>query len=144
MSPSFRTLDLLRSSGLRITPQRLAVFESIAALDHPAADDIYDRLRHSHSAMSVATVYNTVERLVQEGLVRVIMVEGKRRYDLRLDRHDHLLCQVCHRLEDCPDDCPSAGIAVPKELLVKGQTWQINQHTVILEGVCPDCMNSQP
>ncbi len=136
-----RTLDILRSSGIRITPQRLAVYESIAVLDHPSADEIYENLRSVYPAMSVATIYNTVERLVQEGLVHVITVNGKRRYDFRLEHHDHLLCQQCHRLADFPDDLPPLGTASPKEVLAEDGKWAINQQTVIWEGICPRCMN---
>ncbi|HBQ95542.1 MAG: transcriptional repressor [Firmicutes bacterium] len=143
MRSATRTLDILRSSGIRITPQRLAVYESIAVLDHPAADEIYESLRGVYPAMSVATVYNTVERLVQEGLVHVVTVNGKRRYDFRLEQHDHLLCQVCHRLEDFPDDLPALGTPGPREIPVGGGKWKINQQTVIWEGICPTCMTSR-
>lgn len=129
---------------MRITPQRLAVYESIGVLDHPAVDEIYGNLHETHPALSVATIYNTVERLVHEDLVRVIMAHGKRRYDLRLDHHDHLLCQICHRLEDCPDDFPAVQTRVPQGVLVNGQQWTIHQQTVIWEGVCPDCTKSIP
>ncbi len=138
------TLDILRSSGIRITPQRLAVYESIAVLDHPAADDIYENLRGVYPAMSVATVYNTVERLVQEGLVHVIAINGKRRYDFRLEHHDHLLCQQCHRLEDFPDDLSPLGNANSREVSADDGMWAINRQTVIWEGICPKCMNGRP
>ena len=48
----------------------------------------------------LATVYNNLNRLLQEGLIRKVSVEGMPdRYD-RIQRHDHLVCKGCGRLLD--------------------------------------------
>ena len=50
--------------------------------------------------MVLATIYNNLNRLWLEGLIRKVSVEGMPdRYD-RIQRHDHLVCKSCGRLLD--------------------------------------------
>lgn len=63
-------LSQLKSSGVRITPQRHAVLEYLMqAMTHPTADDIYKALEGKFPNMSVATVYNNLRVFQQIGLV---------------------------------------------------------------------------
>ena len=71
-----------------------------ASRSHMTAEEIFDTLRRTYPAVVLATVYNNVQRLLQEGLLRKVSVEGMPdRYD-RIQRHDHLVCKGCGRLLD--------------------------------------------
>ena len=72
----------------------------IASRSHMTAEEIFDTLRRTYPAVVLATVYNNLNRLLQEGLIRKVSVEGMPdRYD-RIQRHDHLVCKGCGRLLD--------------------------------------------
>ena len=71
-----------------------------ASSGHMTAEEIFDALRHTYPAVVLATVYNNLNRLCQEDLIRKVSVEGMPdRYDRTL-RHDHLVCKQCGRLLD--------------------------------------------
>lgn len=67
---------------------------------HLTAEQVFEQLRKSYPSVVLATVYNNLNRLWEEGRIRKISVEGTPdRYD-RIVRHDHLVCRKCGRLLD--------------------------------------------
>lgn len=67
---------------------------------HLTAEQIFEQLRETYPSVVLATVYNNLNRLWEEGRIRKISVEGTPdRYD-RIVRHDHLVCRKCGRLLD--------------------------------------------
>ncbi|HTO02401.1 MAG TPA: transcriptional repressor, partial [Opitutus sp.] len=95
VSPDTTTTDVLAqklsNSGLRSTPQREVVFNTLLnKRDHPTADEVYARVRHDMPTISLATVYNCLETLVQCNLVRAVNFErGPTRYCPNLRPHAH-------------------------------------------------------
>ena len=91
-----------RARGLRLTPQRLAVYRALAADDsHPTAETVYARVRVELQTLSQATVYRILESLEQERLVRrVSTTGGVARFDATVEPHQHLVCRVCGRMID--------------------------------------------
>ncbi len=81
----------LAHSGLRNTPQREVVYKALLTRrDHPTADEVYARVRTDLSTISLATVYNCLETLVQCDLVRAVNFErGPTRYCPNLAPHAH-------------------------------------------------------
>ena len=67
---------------------------------HMTADQVFEALRKKCPRVALATVYNNLNRLWQDGLIRKVSVEGMPdRYD-RTERHDHLVCKRCGKLLD--------------------------------------------
>jgi Fur family transcriptional regulator, peroxide stress response regulator len=81
----------LSDSGLRATPQREVVYSVLLKKrDHPTAEDIFARAKPEMPAISLATVYNCLETLVQCDLVRAVNFErGPTRYCPNLRPHAH-------------------------------------------------------
>ena len=68
--------------------------------EHLTADQIYTKLEGTPERVSMATVYNSLNALCAEGLIRRLVFEGQSdRYD-RLDRHDHMVCRRCGAVND--------------------------------------------
>lgn len=68
--------------------------------EHLTAEQVFETLRKTYPKVVLATVYNNLNRLWSENLIRKVSVEGMPdRYD-RLERHDHLLCRGCGKLLD--------------------------------------------
>ena len=71
-----------------------------ASRSHMTAEEIFHALRQTYPSVVLATIYNNLNRLWLEGLVRKVSVEGMPdRYD-RIQRHDQLVCKSCGRLLD--------------------------------------------
>ncbi|MCD7819589.1 MAG: transcriptional repressor [Lachnospiraceae bacterium] len=68
--------------------------------NHPTAEDIYQQVREKGKKMSMATVYNNLNSLVSEGLIRRVMTDGKSEHYDKTMRHDHLICDVCGKISD--------------------------------------------
>ena len=77
------------------------ILEIIAeSRSHMTAAQVFTRLEKNCPGVVLATVYNNLNRLCEEGRIRRISVEGlPDRYD-RIQRHDHLVCQRCGKLLD--------------------------------------------
>src|SRR5512143_3035417 len=95
--------DKLRQKSLKITPQRLEILRAVQQhqCDHPSAELIFHAVKKRYPAVSLATVYKTLDTLVEIGEIRVaIVAQGKTRYDTRMDRHHHFICTVCGGVQD--------------------------------------------
>ncbi len=81
----------LTASGLRPTPQRETVYRVLLERrDHPTADEVFARVKEDMPSISLATVYNCLEALVQHELVRAVNFErGPTRYCPNLRPHAH-------------------------------------------------------
>ena len=82
-----------------MTKYAKAIYEIVeASRSHMTADQIFETLRKRYPSVVLATVYNNLNKLWEEGYIRKVAVEGQPdRYD-RTERHDHLVCKVCGRL----------------------------------------------
>jgi Fur family peroxide stress response transcriptional regulator len=97
-------IQALRSRGLRVTPQRFAVYSNLLArADHPTAEDILSELNQDAPTSSQATVYSSLQALRDAGLIREVLLEhGVCRYDANVSPHHHFRCKSCGEIEDIP------------------------------------------
>lgn len=93
---------VLRDVGIRPTPQRVAIYETLKGTTrHPAADAIYEALKNDFPSLSLNTVYDTLNIFTEAGLIRKLaMRENISRYDGNPAPHGHFVCVRCGRVED--------------------------------------------
>ncbi len=91
--------------GILPTPQRLEIASILLERpQHLSADQIIERLRSTHSAVSKATVYNTLKLFSEHGLVKEVMVDPARKfYDSTTNPHHHFYNVDTGELSDIPD-----------------------------------------
>lgn len=128
-------MKVLESSGL--TKQRQAVLRVIHESDeHLNANEVFEDARRILPGISFATVYNSLRYLKNEGLIGEIRFgTDATRYDRKLTRHDHALCNDCGKLVDLELSIP-AGLIEEAANLSKFQTESIE---LTLRGLCPEC-----
>ena len=104
--------EALARNGLRATRQREHVFAILLGQrDHPSAEEVYARAREEMPTISLATVYNCLETLVECGLVRQVTIErGASRYCPNLAKHAHFHDRKTGRIYDIdlPEDFRNA------------------------------------
>ena len=92
---------MLRSAGLRLTPQRRAVVDALAGdTTHPLAEDVAAKLALRVPGVSLSTVYKTLHEFAAVGLIRELDVGGAMRFDADPAHHAHLVCSECGRVSD--------------------------------------------
>jgi Fe2+ or Zn2+ uptake regulation protein len=91
-----------RDTQKRATRQLEAVFQALQGdPTHPIADEIYRRVRKRLPRISLATVYRNLQRLVEDGKIRIVLLgERVARYDPETSDHDHFICESCGRVID--------------------------------------------
>jgi Fur family transcriptional regulator, peroxide stress response regulator len=91
-----------RVTQKRATRQSEAVFQALQDdPTHPFADEIYHRVRKKLPRISLATVYRNLQRLVEDGKIRTVLLgERVARYDPETSDHDHFVCESCGRVID--------------------------------------------
>jgi len=133
----------LKEKNLRQTPERFMVLEEIYATDdHVDADELYLRLKQKGNRISRATVYNTLDLLLDCDLVgRHQFGKNQAKYERAYSywQHDHLICLDCNEvLEFC--DPRIQGI---QEMVAEIYQFEIKHHALHLYGHCQraDCAN---
>lgn len=98
--------EILKEKGLKVTPQRVAIYEAIVSLkNHPTAENVIDYIKINHPNISVGTVYKVLDSLVENELLKKVKTEKDiMRYDAVLSNHHHLYCTETERIEDYEDN----------------------------------------
>lgn len=110
----------LADSGLRATPQREVIYNVLLQKrDHPTADEVYARVRADLPTISLATVYNCLETLVECSLVRAVNFErGPTRYCPNLKPHAHFHDEHTGKTHDI--DLPAGILEKVNAILPQG------------------------
>ena len=130
-----------RESGRRVTPQRVAVFEVLCQRGgHPTVDQIYQEVRKRFPMISLNTVYQIMEALVEMKIVSPVSHGHEAaRYETDSAPHHHAICVLCKRIVDVSD--PAPGRIRPPRAVRDG--FQVLSHRVEFFGYCADCQVSR-
>ncbi len=131
----------LKQAGLRLTPQRLSICRALAERkDHPTAQALYETLQKSMPTLSQATVYNTLEALVELGLIQDLgeAGDGATHYDIDPRPHINLVCTRCHRIVDLKE--PALDGLAQRAAARSG--YQVLGARIVYYGLCPECQHT--
>jgi Fur family ferric uptake transcriptional regulator len=143
MSCESETVDALRGSGHKMTPQRMMILTSLRhAPGHLTAGDIYDRVKAAYPFVDISTVYRTLSVLKDMRLIsETHMGSGDAAFEwVATERHHHLICRACnhvtqldhHYLEDL-------GRKLNRDL---GFRADIDHFAIF--GLCAECGEARP
>ena len=127
----------LESSGQRSTKQREHIFALLLEKrDHPTADEIFARARLGMPSISLATVYNCLETLVETKLIRQVNFEREpTRYCPNLTQHAHFYCRESGDIVDI--ELPKQILSELMNVLPKG--FSAHHIEIAYDGKCNDC-----
>lgn len=122
--------------GMKITGQRRLILKVIAeATDHPDVEELYSRANQLDSRISLATVYRTVNTLLEYGLlVKLEFGEGRARYEVvddNVDHHHHLIDLESGKIIEFED----AELESIKERIAKRLGYKLVSHRLELYGI---------
>ena len=91
--------------GMKVTPQRIAVYDALKSLGHASTDVIIKKVQELSPNISSATIYNTLEKFVTEKLISRIPTDGSKIFfDITEPPHIHLVSEDHSRMTDLNDD----------------------------------------
>jgi Fur family peroxide stress response transcriptional regulator len=126
-----------RMSGLPVTMQRRAVFETVLDRDdHPSADQVYETVHAQLPQIARMTVYRILGTFVWLGLVSKTCHPGSTaRFDAKIRQHHHLVCLDCGAIIDLEEDRLNK-IAWPD---VRRLGFKIADYCIHFRGRCAAC-----
>jgi len=130
-------LEQMRLAGLKLTPQRLAIARALSGdRSHPTAQQIYERLVPDMPTMSFTTVYNTLAKLTELGLMASrAFTPGPTRFDPDVASHDHAVCEGCGVVIDVPQSGEPLTSPLPG--------FELRAVERVYRGRCSACGGSQ-
>ena len=124
----------LRRAGYRVTRQRAAVYERLLSTDsHPTAETLHRMVQPELPRISLATVYNAVDSLVEVGLARKLeRSSSSARYDADTGDHAHFRCLSC-------DDVWDVSTRTMPTASAELDNFDVVDVSVVFVGYCPAC-----
>ena len=103
---------------------------------HPTAEQVFLEMKKEHPSIAIGTVYKHLNTLAEEGLLHRITESGSPdRYD-RTERHDHLICSRCGKIDDVclPDMQSQIERVLGREIL---------SYDLKIRYICPTCKEKE-
>jgi Fur family transcriptional regulator, peroxide stress response regulator len=141
MSTLEQLTSTLKKAGMRLTPQRLSICKLLGDTNaHPTAAAIYQQIRVQYPSLSLMTVYNTLNRLVELGAVNALGNAGDDNvhYDGNTSPHINLACISCHKIIDVA----SRKVADLDGEVSRASGFKLFGARMLFYGLCPDCQKS--
>lgn len=123
-------VTVLRDHGIQPSAQRVAVANYVLnTCDHPSAEKVASGVRKSFPMISRATIYNTLNLMVERGLLReFVWDDGKTVFDANLGSHHHFVDERSGRIYDIP----WKSLTVSKLGSLKG--FEVKEYQVVVRG----------
>lgn len=132
-----RLVPRLREAGLRLTVQRLGVFQALkSSRSHPTVDELYQEIRKRFPNISRNTIYVNLEVLGSVGETSEVRIGHEAaRFESHNTPHDHVICVRCKKIVDISDPM-LRRLKIPRRLAAG---FKVMSHRVDFFAVCRRC-----
>jgi Fur family transcriptional regulator, ferric uptake regulator len=139
MTRELPDLSTLRPAGGKRSTKRDRIVQVFVRQEgHVSADDLFERVRKEAAGIGRATVYRTLQWMVDAGIARKVdFGEGRSRFEpsYRHPRHFHLICTTCHS----SSEFLSSDVESLMEEIAGARNFEATQVVVQIYGTCEQC-----
>ena len=102
-------VKILKDHTLKVTSPRLEILKYLDEHHtHPNVEEIYSTLKKKNPSLSRTTVYNSLETLKKNKIIKSLTISGSElRYDIDKRLHHHFICTHCGNIFDIAITCPN-------------------------------------
>ncbi len=131
-------ISKLKSDGFRITPARIKIVDILTKASEPvSAIDLLEVFSNSEKSVNKTTVYRELDFLMEQKLIQSVEFgDGKKRYELNLSHHHHLICLNCKKVEDVD---LKLDLKNEEKRIEKETGFKIDSHSLEFFGFCKKC-----
>jgi len=133
-----KTIAALEGAGQRLTPQRLAIAEALARTGKEATvQELYEQVRRKHPYIGRATIFRSVDMLVEAGLAQRLERPGHISAYIWCEpgHHHHLICTTCRAVEELDEH----AVAPLAETIAHERGFRVDHATLDFYGECRAC-----
>ena len=118
--------ELLRRAGLRVTPQRMEIVRVLFEMGrrHPSLAEVLEEVRRRIPTVSFSTLYLTIRRLEERGIVKVMELGGETRVEVNAEPHVNIVRTDTWEIQDVED--PELVNLVKERLGLEDKDFLIN------------------
>jgi Fur family ferric uptake transcriptional regulator len=144
LTPQERFTEFMQARGKRITRQRQMIVDHVTARhEHFDAEQLLAELQRTPagSRASRPTVYRTLSEMVEAGLLKKMVLDGRAVYehDYGYPQHDHLYCTGCQKLIEFSSD----ELLQLRNAVAATYQFRPQGHRLIISGICFDCRSKR-
>ena len=128
--------ETLRQYDIKPSYTRLMIYRYLKDnLTHPTVEDIYQALSHDLPTLSKTTVYNTLNLFMEKQLVKELVMEEQKHYDLMTQPHAHFQCERCHVIYDI-------DVKPPRMDSKYALQFEVHDTQLTYRGICKRCQKT--
>ncbi|MWV62551.1 transcriptional repressor [Helicobacter saguini] len=125
----------LKAKRLKVTPQRLAILREIESKGHTTIEGIYENILENYPSTSLTTIYKNVTIMCESDILSEVKAPGyKQRYEIKQQKHVHVMCEKCGKLQDLyinysnlQNECEAMS------------GYKLDSLSAVFTGVCSEC-----
>ena len=132
-------IELLKNHTLKATPQRLCILDTLQECGHATLEDVQKIISKKFPTLSLSTIYRNLNEMLQKDIVSEVKIANKKDYfELKKDKHVHLVCSNCGKIEDFE----IATDEISKQ--IEAQTGdKVLNDTLSFDVICKDCLSAK-